>query len=115
MTTPYVSNYTGAEMDEGIRRAYLAEEQLQLTYTGVWDLEAGVSSGSVIGLALPFIPHGVQLTVSIPPGGVSITANPYWHTLTADGFDFKLSETTVGIRYRLHYTLTGEVGGDSSG
>lgn len=115
MSTPYLSNYTGAEVDEAVRRALLAYEQLQNTYDGIWDLEDGTSAGTVIGLALTFIPHGCQLTVEIPPGGRTITANPIYHTLSADGFQFKLSEATLGIRYRLHYTLTGAVGGDSSG
>lgn len=117
MSTPYLSIYTGAEVDEGITRAYAAKEAIDLTYSGLWDLAPSDGiSGAVEGLSLSFFPTNVQLTVEIPHGGIPIFANYIHGTVSPNGFQFKLSEVPNGIHYRLHYTLKGDgTGADSSG
>ena len=115
MSDPYLSPlWTGADVDEGIRRAFLLWDRLERTYEGVWDLENGVDYGVVTGLGLSFDPTKVQLTLEVPQSGLHIFAVCVRNTLSADGFAFKLSNPTDGINYRLHYTLVGDDQGESS-
>jgi len=115
MSQPYLSPlWTGAQVDEGITRAYAAKERQDLRYEGTLDLANGVESGSVTGLGLAFVPTHIQLTISMPSYGIHIFACPVKGTYTTDGFDFQLSFPTDGINYRLHYTLVGDDQGESS-
>ena len=114
MSSPYLSIWSGAEVDEGITRANTAKERLDRMYEGVLDLENGVDSGSVTGLDLGFIPTKCQLTIEMPSHGIHIIACPVKDSYTTDGFDFKLSSLTNGIQYRLHFTLIGDAEGEST-
>lgn len=114
MSSPYLSIWTGAEVDEGIRRAYENYERLSRIYEGTWDLESGIDYGVVSGLDLSFVPTKIQLTLEIPQSGLHIFACCVHNTMSADGFAFKLSSLTDGINYRLHYTLVGDDQGESS-
>jgi len=107
MTTPYQSSYTGAQVDEAIAIA-LALVEPEPSYSGSWDIGSTEESGTVTGLALPFTPTKVQLTVEIPADGDSIFANPIRDSLSADGFSFQLSGITPDANYRLYYTLKGD-------
>ena len=113
MSTPYLSSYTGAEADEGIRRAYLAYDFQSDSYSGIWDVVEGYASGSVMGLNLPFVPTRIQATLECPDDQDALILNVIGGTLTADGFAYKLSASAVGL-YRIHYTLLADSGGDSS-
>jgi len=104
MTTPYQSSYTGVQVDEAIAIALALEP----SYSGSWDIGSTEESGTVTGLALPFTPTKVQLTVEIPADGDSIFANPIRDSLSADGFSFQLSGITPDANYRLYYTLKGD-------
>lgn len=114
MSTPYLSIWTGPQVDEGITRAYAAKAQLDLTYEGTLDLANGVEAGSVTGLGLGFTPARAFLQIEIPANGLLIGAWPVRDSLTANGFNFQLSGLTDSINYRLHYRLTGDLESSSS-
>lgn len=114
MSTPYLGIWTGAQVDEGITRAYAAKERLDSIYDGTLDLADAVEGGAVVGLDLPFIPVRVLLTVEVPANGMILFAVPIRGTLTANGFEFYLSGLTDSINYRLHYVLFGDITMSSS-
>jgi len=110
MTTPYYSGYTGAQVDAALA-SLLA---LDPSYDGVWDLGSGEEGGSVTGLALPFTPTKIQLTMEVPVGGDLIHPVLVQGTLSADGFTFQLNSPTTDTSYRLHYSLKGDAPTTSS-
>lgn len=75
-------------------------------YSGSLALGNNVSTGSVTGLALAFVPSAVvSLTIQRPAGGLNLTANAISGTLSAAGFDFELDGLTDSVNYVLNYII----------
>lgn len=115
MSTPYISVYTGLQVDEGIRLAYLADETLSVIRRGKKSLTPGMIGGSVTGLALSFVPEIVLCSVVIPSDGFNVLANPVLGSLSSDGFSYSLSAAPPNSSYELHYAVVDDGTGLSSG
>lgn len=75
-------------------------------FVGSLALGDGVDSGSVTGLAIPFVPTAVaSLSISRPAGGLMLFACDNAGTLTNAGFDFELSGVTDSVNYVLNYVI----------
>lgn len=76
-------------------------------FTGFYNIPAGVNSGQVTGLLLPFNPTEVRVTVAIPENGEFISAVVVVTSYSTDGFKFVLSGITDSTGYVLNYEICG--------
>jgi hypothetical protein len=83
----------------------LTVTQLRPSGAGFLPLGNAVSSGSVVGLALGWVPTMVFLSVRKDPGGLSILAQALNGSIGSDGFDFELSAATDSVNYVLDYLM----------
>ena len=73
--------------------------------TGSVSISSGVNSGVVTGLALPFVPIMIFLTVEKPVDAFNIFATVTQGSITANGFSYDLSGDTDSTDYKLNYLL----------
>jgi hypothetical protein len=74
--------------------------------SGVTELSAGATDGTISGLGLEFVPSKVFLQVAVPDGGSAIRAYPIKDSITEDGFDYTLdSEIPLSDAYQLQYLI----------
>jgi hypothetical protein len=78
---------------------------LETFFETVVSIGSGVTSGTVTGLALPFTPTKLQLTMLIPDGGLLILVAA-GSAPTADGFSWLLTGTTDSANYKIFARLT---------
>lgn len=93
----YQSEHTGAVIDSMILALSAGR--------GIANISNGVVGGSVTGLALPFTPSQVLVTVMIPDEGSLIYAIVVTSSITTDGFDYYLSGETDSADYKLSYLI----------
>lgn len=115
MSTAYHSRHTGAAVDDAVDRADALWIINSASYSGTGNLANGISSGSVVGLELGFVPIRAFLQVESPSGGYIMFAVAIRDSYTFESFDFELSGITDSDQYKLHYLLIGEAAAGGSG
>lgn len=74
-------------------------------FSGTYTIPNGVSTGTVTGLNLGFVPSNIDLSIISPTiDSEVLTINSYGN-LTQDGFSFIMSGLTDGPCYKISYTL----------
>lgn len=84
---------------------FVTAATLSAYYDDELALGNAVSSGTVTGLALPWVPVRVVAAVRVPAGGLKLVANVVDATLSADGFQFVLSAATDSANYKLDFLI----------